>query len=157
MAIVVEDGTGVAGAVSYLTTAELASMAAARGTVLPATLAGREQILVKAADYLELNTYIGTQETTTQGLSWPRLDAGYDGVIPTNLKRAQYLLAIEAMNGELSQAVRPKDKIRTKVDVIYVEYAKDADLAFGLRYYAVDSLLKPLLATGSRSLTTMRA
>lgn len=157
MAITVEDGTGIAGAVSYLSVADFRALAAARGTTVPAADADCEKLLVKSTDYLELNTYIGDQESTAQGLQWPRLNCDYDGVIPPNLKRAQYLLAVEAQNGALSPAVRPGEYKRTKVDVIYVEYAKTSDLAVGLRYYAVDSLLAPLLTTGSRPFTVNRA
>lgn len=157
MAITVEDGTGVAGAVSYLSVADFRALAAARGTTVPVADADCEKLLVQATDYLELQSYIGTQETTTQGLQWPRLDAGYDGVIPPNLKRAEYLLAVEAQNGTLSPAVRPSSYKRTKVDVVYVEYAKAEELAIGLRYYAVDSLLAPLLSLGRRLFGSVRA
>lgn len=157
MAITVEDGTGVAGAVSYLSATDFKALAAARGTSVPALDADCEKLLVQAADYLELYDYIGDQETTTQGLKWPRLNCDYDDVIPSNLKKAQYLLAVEAQNGTLTPAVRPNAYKRTKVDVIYVEYAKAEDLAIGLRYYAVDSLLHPLLGTGARSFRTVRA
>lgn len=157
MAITVEDGTGVTGAVSYLSATDFKALAAARGTSVPALDDDCEKLLVQAADYLELYDYVGDQATTTQGLKWPRLNCDCDGVIPKELKRAQYLLAVEAQNGALSPAVRPKEYKRTKVDVIYVEYAKTDELAGGLRYFAVDTLLAPLLGVGMRSFRTVRA
>ena len=157
MAFTVEDGTGVAGAVSYLSATDFKELAAARGTTVPATDADCEKLLIQASDYLELKEYIGDQATTTQGLKWPRLNCDFDGVIPANLKKAQYYLAVEAQNGTLLSATRPNPYKRTKVDVLYVEYNKAEDMAAGLRFPEVDALLGPLLDVGMRQFRTVRA
>ena len=160
MALVVEDGTGVEGANSYLTVAELRAFAGDRGLTLP-TDSEVEKLLVKATDYLELKSYIGDRASDNQGLSWPRTQTAnpywqYNDLIPTKLKTAQSLLAVEAMNGELSQATRPNEYVQTKIDVLYIKYAKDDDRSAGLRYRAVDDLLASLVTT-TRPFQTVRA
>ena len=160
MALVVEDGTGVEGANSYLTVAELRAFAGDRGLTLP-TDSEVEKLLVKATDYLELKSYIGDRASDNQGLSWPRTQDTnpywqYTNIIPTKLKTAQSLLAFEAMNGELSQATRPNEYVQTKIDVLYIKYAKDDDRSAGLRYRAVDDLLASLVTT-TRPFQTVRA
>lgn len=160
MALVVEDGTGVEGANSYLTVAELRAFAGDRGLTLP-TDSEVEKLLVKATDYLELKSYIGDRASDNQGLSWPRTQTAnpywqYTNLIPTKLKTAQSLLAVEAMNGDLTQATRPNEYIQTKIDVLYIKYAKDDDRSAGLRYRAVDDLLASLVTT-TRPFQTVRA
>ena len=160
MALVVEDGTGVEGANSYLTVAELRAFAGDRGLTLP-TDSEVEKLLVKATDYLELKSYIGDRASDNQGLSWPRTQTAnpywqYNNLIPTKLKTAQSLLAVEAMNGDLTQATRPNEYIQTKIDVLYIKYAKDDDRSAGLRYRAVDDLLASLVTT-TRPFQTVRA
>lgn len=157
MALVVEDGTGIAGANTYLSVAELRAFAVDRGVTLPAQDSDVATLLVKACDYLELKSYIGVRASDSQGLSWPRLETVYTG-IPAKLKTAQSLLAIEAQNGDLSSAVRPNPYVQTKIDVVYIKYASTNDVASGMRFYAVDSLLDGLLSvSGGRPLVTVRA
>lgn len=162
MALVVETGSGVSGANSYLKVAELRAFAADRGLSLPAGDSAVEALLIKAADYLELKSYIGVKFTDSQGLSWPRLETVYvpteSTAIPSVLKRAQSILAMEAQNGELSWATRPGKYIQTKIDVIYIKYASDKDRASGLRFNSVEDLLSGILSvSGSRPLVSVRA
>lgn len=109
MAFVVEDGTGVSGANSYATDAELTAHFTDRGRDLSGfSQAQIEAALVRATDYLETNfTYVGVRETKDQGLSWPRVvnfpnrdDFDFDRV-PDPLKRALYEYTLEALYGEL--------------------------------------------------------
>ena len=162
MALVTEDGTGVVGANSYLTVAELRAYATDRGLTLTETDSEVEAMLIKATDYLELKSYIGVRASDDQGLSWPRTDSlnpfwAYPDTIPTKLKTAQCLLSLEARNGDLSVATRPNEYIQTKIDVLYIKYAKDEDRNAGIRYRAVDDLLASLVTSGNRILTTVRA
>lgn len=157
MTLVVEDGTGIAGANSYLSVAELRAFAVDRGLILPAQDSDVATLLVKATDYLELKSYIGVRASDSQGLSWPRTETVYP-TIPAKLKTAQCLLSFEAQNGDLSAAVRPNPYVQTKIDVVYIKYASTSDVASGLRFYAVDSLLDGLLSvSGGRPLVTVRA
>lgn len=75
IAIVVEDGSGVAGANSYVSIADMVAYALQRGVVLTAddTTAA---MLIQASDYLEARgpEYQGYPTTDTQDLQWPRQD-----------------------------------------------------------------------------------
>jgi len=166
MALTVEDGTGIAGANSYITVAELRAFAADRAISIPTEDSLCIPLLVKATDYLDLKDYIGTKATSSQGLAWPRKAEGYfsvtDGVysytIPPALKIAQAMVAIEVQNGELLPTIRPGKYISTKIGSISVSYATDANRAAATRMSAVDSLVNPLLADGGfRPLKTVRA
>ena len=72
MAIVVENGSVVSGANSYISLADFKLYAAARGITLPAD-ATVEAYLVKSTDYLESNRnrFVGTLTDRDQALSWP--------------------------------------------------------------------------------------
>lgn len=110
MALDIETGSGVSGAVSFATVAELIAYASQRGIDLPADDAQKERLLLDAADYMEslAPRYVGRRYTRDQGLSWPRVGAydadgfgyAYDE-IPDKVKRAQLVLAVEAMTTTL--------------------------------------------------------
>jgi hypothetical protein len=98
MALIIEDGTGIAGANSYLDADAVRAYALARGIALPAIPDGEGAIdpilapMVLAIDFLEGLDYIGIQATSTQGLQWPRyvrpfISGWYD---PTYYDPAQY-------------------------------------------------------------------
>jgi hypothetical protein len=129
MAIIVENGTAVSGANSYVSTAELSAYAAARGVTL--TL-GAETLLIQAMDYIESLSFVGIKWTRDQALQWPRLSVIVDGytldvsTIPQQLKNGQMAaaLAIDAGNGPLIDL--PKNTKREKVGEIDVEYMDGA-------------------------------
>ena len=166
MALTVEDGTGVVGANSYITVAELRAFAADRAISIPAEDSLCIPLLVKATDYLDLKDYIGSKATSGQGLAWPRKAEGYYTVlddiytyaIPTALKTAQAMVAIEVQNGELLPTIRPGKYLSTKIGSISVSYATDANRASAVHIKAVDTLLNPLTTDGGfRLLKTVRA
>lgn len=114
MAIVVEDGTGLANAVSYLSVANADSHHAARGNVRWTTGAAaavvtneqKEAALVKATDFLDKffgRKFIGGKYSQEQALAWPREDAidpnGFDLrlEVPRQLKMATAELALRAL------------------------------------------------------------
>ena len=156
MAIIIEDGTIVAGANSYASEAELTAFAAERG----ATLTGAADVLlIKAMDYVESfrKAFQGSKVDAAQPLQWPRSGAYVDGYpiptteIPVDLKRAQMQAAIESdstdLNPNTGQAVK-----REKVDVIEVEYESGgANQAPTFR--KVDAYLEPLLSSGYSTIT----
>ena len=109
MAFTVEDGTGVAGANSYMTDVELKAYHADRGNSITAGGGALQQALVRATDYLETkygHRFKGTQEHLAQPLSFPRTDL-YDRRgdavtgIPDKLKAALAEYALRAIDGEL--------------------------------------------------------
>lgn len=125
MAIVVEDGTIVANANSYVSEATLTAYATARGITLTGDL---EELLIKAMDYIESLDFIGVKYTRDQGLQWPRADVVIDyyyrdvDYIPTELTKGLMETAISIDGGEdpLSDIARQKKSV--SVGEISVEY-----------------------------------
>lgn len=101
MAIIVEDGSIVANANSYVSEADLLAYAVARGITLQANT---EILLIKSMDYIETLNFIGNKVSSTQPLQWPRADVYIDGYpfpmneIPQLLKNGlmQTALSIDA-------------------------------------------------------------
>jgi len=125
MAIIVEDGSIVAGSNSYITEAELTAYASDRGVTIAGTPA---ELILKATDYLETLSYKGNRYTKEQSLQWPRSNVWIDGFsvevdeIPEDLKTAQLALALEIDAGNDPLAPVERATKKEKVDVIEVEY-----------------------------------
>lgn len=86
--LIVETGSGIPGANSYAYTSDLVDYAEARGVLLPDSEEEQEALLHKGMDYLRA---IGLDFTL------PTVPAA----IPANIKEAQIVAAIAAMNGDL--------------------------------------------------------
>jgi hypothetical protein len=114
MPLVIEDGTGVDGANSYITVDELRTYANDRGVSFPtalmpdtATIAVFTPFLIRAADYLETlrDKFRGCPVFAGQSLAWPRQDVWIEytlqdkTVIPTRIKHAQAELALQQLSG----------------------------------------------------------
>ncbi len=158
MAIVVEDGTVVTGANSYVTAAELSAYAAARSVTL---VSGAETLLIQAMDYIESLSFIGIKWTKDQPLSWPRVDVWIDGYyqdvedIPVQLKNGQMAvaLAIDAGNGPLIDL--PRGVKRERVGELEVEYMDGAPSVTIAR--TINANLQKLLAGGSAYIKVTKA
>lgn len=158
MALVIEDGSLVAGATSYVSVAEARAYAAARASTLPADDAQVEAALIVAMDYLESlrGEYQGRKvDPATQDLQWPRVGVQLDGwdvpptTIPKILKDAQCQLALESAAGtDLMPTGDGREVIREKVDVLETEYAPGAGGAPQPFFAKVNALLQPLLSAG---------
>lgn len=119
MSLTIEDGSGVADANSFVTVAEATAYAEARGLSLPATDAEKEQLLIKAADYLLSveDRFKGERVAADQALSWPRKDVYLygsleplpDNQIPKALKNAQCQLAVDLVNNDLQPTDQGKE------------------------------------------------
>jgi hypothetical protein len=156
MALIVEDGTGLANAESYISVVDASAYHTARGNSAWAALASdalREQALRKATDYIEQVyrlSWKGRRVTDTQALSWPRYEVcredGYSyyasDAVPTEVKNACAELALKAsadtLAPDLEQAV-----VREKIGPIETEYDKNSPQF--TQYRAVNNLLAPLL------------
>ncbi len=127
MALVIEDGSIVTGANSYVTTTELTTYATARGITISAD---EEELLIKAMDFLEAQAFIGFKFTQDQPLQWPRVDVVIDGYlfdsddIPEELKKGQIEIALAIDNGQDPQADVPRLKSSVQVGEIAVSYEK---------------------------------
>jgi hypothetical protein len=142
MALVVEDGTGLANAESYASVADADTRLAARGFALWDTMseAEKEQALRRSTDYMVQvyrNRWAGTRVTTTQALDWPRIDvprldvAGSYSEYPSDELPAEIVwacidLAYKGAGGPLTPSALGRKTVREKVDVIEVEYDKNA-------------------------------
>ena len=153
MALVIEDGSVVAGANSYTTIAEFAAYLDARGSFLEGNNGNDEQLLLLAMDYLESQDFIGDKYSKTQPLQWPRTGVCIDGFsidedeIPEILKSAQIEVAIAIDSGNNPLSALDRETKREKVGDIEVEYSDGARDSIELR--AVNSILKKLVASGA--------
>lgn len=147
--IIVEDGSGVAGANSYNTEAELTTYAADRGVTLTAAA---NVLLVSAMDDLESRAYKGEQ---LHNLQWPRsgLTNVAEDEIPANIKQAQLVAAIGFDQGK--SALNTPEQIITseKTDVITVTYSeKGLAAGYNNTLPLLNRLLKPYLNTLGRAI-----
>lgn len=110
MAFVVEDGTGLTTANSYASVAVADSYFVDRGNATWAALTNdaKQVALVQATSYVDaVNNFIGSRNTSTQALQWPRASAYdpdgyvYEG-IPTRLVQAVAEYALRASESELA-------------------------------------------------------
>lgn len=172
MALIVEDGTGLATAESYISVINASTYHTNRGNAAWAALASdavREQALRKATEFMT-QTYrlrwSGYRKTTTQALDWPRYEAprpdsgsmalSYyaSDAVPAEVANACAELALRASAAALL-ADQTTPKTETTVGPITVRYADGARQS--KRYPAVDALLAPLLAYGAASARVARA
>lgn len=159
MALTVEDGSGVAGANSYASLADVRAFAAARGvTNFPADDTAAEAHVINAMDFLEGmgRKFKGDRASETQALQWPRQYCYIDGVlqpsneIPQQLVNALCQLAIEAVGQDLIPNRGGRTVTLEKVDVIEVEYAARGATGDYPIFAKVLTFLRPLLVNGGR-------
>ena len=146
--MVVEDGTGLSNADSFVSVAYADTYFTTRGVTAWASLTNKEALLIKATDYIEAvysESWKGVTLNDTQSLSFPRIidDAT---VYPDRLLKAVCELALKANDGDLLVDVEQRT-IEEKVDVITVKYAEYSDQK--TQYSMVYGLISPyLLSTG---------
>ena len=153
MAIIVENGTGVADANSYVSEADLTAFATSRGI----TLTQDEDILLLIAmDYIESLNFKGLKVERNQALQWPRVDVYYDNyyadsnVIPNELKNAlmQCAIAVDQGNDPAQDLVRSVK--RQKVGSLEVEYM-DGSITSVKNRRILNSIRKLLASGGNMS------
>ena len=164
MALVIEDGTNVANADSYITIAEYNTWADARftagRTTAPATDAAAEALIYRAMDYFEAQSFQGYIANDGQALQWPRTWVTIDSFavganeIPKEVKNSIYELAYgeEKSYGSLD-AIERKIK-KEKIDVIETEYADNSSSS--TLNIAVPNDMKKLLAGGGSGFMVSR-
>lgn len=156
MALVVEDGSGLALADSYVSIADADAYHLAMGnTTWTGADSVKEPALRRATQYIDANfTFKGEPLTTTQGLEFPRVDA--DGYLPDwpikNLVAATCELALRALSGTLVDDTAAESIRREKVGPIETEYFRNDGAQ--KRYPIVDKLLKNW-TSGSRNTLRM--
>lgn len=158
MAIVVEDGSIVTGANSYVTEAELTSYAAARGITIEGD---EEELLIKSMDYIESLSFIGIKNLQDQPLQWPRTDVVIDGyivrsdTIPNELKKGQIETALSIDSGEDPLANVPRLKSSVTVGDLSVTYEKGGSATTVVRKISA-SLAKLVTSLGGSSFVVNR-
>lgn len=123
--LVIEDGSVVVSANSYVTAVQIEAYAEARGVTLTTD---PEILAVKAMDFIEAQRFIGVKTLQSQPLQWPRTGAYIDGfevdvaTIPEELKSAQMATAVAIDTGYDPLAPIERGVVRQKVGSIEVEY-----------------------------------
>lgn len=159
MPLIVEDGSIVASADSYVSEADAQAFLTSRGVTSSVVV---ESFLLQAVDYIESLDFIGQPASVnTQELSWPRSGAIYRSgkavsatEIPMAVIRAQAWIANYIATGAaVPSAVPERDTVREKVDVVEEWYSdQTAPSAKRVTIYdmpAALQLLEPFLASGS--------
>lgn len=159
MALIVEDGSIVSGANSYVTVAEIEAYAGLRGIVYPDPTK-IEMYAIQAMDYLETLAYKGVQvDPDTQPLQWPRNHVYINGrvlpnnKIPVGIKNAQMQLCIYLVQGiSLFETGTGGQFItKEKIGPIETEYSEAVFMAQGGAPIIplAEALLMPYLAAGN--------
>lgn len=161
MPLIIEDGSGIAGANSFATVAEARAYGSARGLVFPALDATVEAALVNAADFLETfqARYKGSKTDAANALAWPRKGVFLyssatefpNDEIPTLLKNAQCQLAFDATSTTLQPSYVGQEVKRKKVDVLEIEYAETGTGSATVtpQFKKAEAMLEPLLNTSA--------
>lgn len=155
MALIIEDGTGVSGANSYISVAEARAFADLRNLLLPSGDAQLEILIVKAFDYLEALDYKGEEANPPQDASFPRKNLYIQGVlfpdsqIPFKLKQAQSQLVYEAQSIDLQPTGNGKEVTKEKVDVVEVEYSEKGINVARPTFTKVNGFLRDLVKAGN--------
>lgn len=166
MPLIVENGTGLANAESYISVADATTYHANRGNAAWAALASdtvREQMLRKATDYMEAeyrDRWGGYRVTVTQALSWPRYEvpikdaASFYGAlgsyyasdaVPAIVANACAELALRAAAAELMPDTE-RAVSRETVGPITVEY--EAGSLQATQFDLVENMLRPFFKAG---------
>lgn len=139
----------VVGTDTYVTEAELTAYATARGITILAS--NKEIILLKAMDYIEIQSYWGTKTDPDQELEFPR---NGETIVPEKIKTAQIVTALLIDSGE-NMFPTPEQAIkREKIDIIEIEYQ---DFTNSLKNYPqLNKLLTPFLSSSGGSFVVSR-
>jgi len=133
MALIVENGTLVANANSYVSIAEFTAWADARGVTYP-SLPELQQKILRAMDYIESLDFVGQKHEETQALQWPRDYVYIDGYsiesdeIPPEVKRAVYEATKVEIDGDSRLTASERETTSEKIGDIAVTYSSSAGM-----------------------------
>lgn len=165
MSLIVEDGTGLADAESYISVTAADTYFLNRGNAVWAALltADKESALRKATDYM-LQAYrvrwAGMRNLPTQALDWPRRYVPNRDVpqlygpspyyypfdaVPATVANACAELAVRASAADLSPDLTTQVKSESvgPISVVYADGARQ-----DTHYKAIDAMLAPFLKAG---------
>ncbi len=134
MALIIEDGSGVANANSYVTAQQWDDWATARGISHTHSTNQIEEFILTAMDYIEAQNFIGRKATDAQSLQWPRTEVYIDSYsvnsdeIPNQLKNAVYEVTRTASDGNFALSARDRQTTQEKIGDITVTYKNNAGM-----------------------------
>lgn len=163
MSLVVEDGTGLSTAESYISVTDADTYFTARGvTAWTGSTTVKEQALRKATDYLlqrYRSRWQGVRMLSTQALDWPRANVCVDGyyvasdAVPVPVERACAELALKTLSDDLSPDLDRGGEVASEsVGPVAVSYFAGADPR--KVFTAIDDMLAPFL-TGGRAVAAL--
>lgn len=144
MALIIEDGSIVTNANSYITLAEARSFALDRGVTLSTDDDVLSALIFKAMDFLESKKYQGAKVNTNQSLSWPRYNVFIDGyyadssVIPKELKNACCQLVMDSVSNVIQPNIPVSQEGALK--------SKSVDGVVKKEFYEAEKRTKPYFA-----------
>lgn len=169
MALIVEDGSALATAESYISEVEADLYFENRGkSDAWDSIEDKEAALRLATDNMEqvyYNRWKGYRKTSTQRLSWPRFSVPIednmdwlsyvpDNIVPERVKFACAELAFATPSGDLAPA---QERAQSDVTVGPISVTYDSASAQATSYPAVDMLLAPYLKGSSTMVGLIRA
>jgi hypothetical protein len=166
MSLIVEDGTGLSTAESFISVADADTRHTNMGNTNWAALTTeeKEQALRRGTQYMEQayrTRWLGTRTHEDQALSWPRvIMQAVDGwwidsdEVPSIVANACADMALKAAAGDLN-ADLTRGVVREKVGPLETEYDRASPQS--TRYRAVDMMLAHLLSGGSANARLVRA
>lgn len=167
MSLVVEDGSGLATAESYISVADADTRHSNLGntawTDVSVTTQAKEAALRKATNYMVQayrERWQGLRLGPVQSLDWPRMDVFVDlwpvasNIVPATIANACADLALKALSADLAPDLT-QNVVSETVGQITVEYDKGSPQY--KRYRAIDLMLEPYFDTGSSNAPLVRA
>lgn len=161
--IIVENGSLVSGANSYVTVAEFTQFCSDRNITIVSTYGDESELLIQAMDYFEQQPFKGIKFIETQALQFPRSDFWLDGyltnsdAIPQLVKDAQITIAISIMQGNDPLSSLDRSVKREVVDVLEIEYMDNAGPSVIIR--SISNIMRKLVTSSSMgsNFSTIRA
>ena len=154
MALIVEDGTGIADANSYVSEQELTDYLLDRGLDLSRG-ADPVALIIRAMDYIESKDYRGSKTHVGQALKFPREGVHLDGEevaktsVPKLVKMAVCQLAYDANSQDLMPTLDGKVIARERVEGA-VDVSYDANLSSPYAVFTqAEALLSKFYSVGS--------
>jgi hypothetical protein len=132
MSLIVEDGSIVSGANTYVTLEEFKAFADKRGLSHGNDAAVTKSIF-RAMDFFERQTFIGFKANENQPLQFPRTEAMIDGYyidadeIPKEVKDALFEAIFVQESGNSQLNTEDRKTLREKVGDIEVTYANNSE------------------------------
>lgn len=156
MPLIVEDGTGLADADSYISLVDARTVADNYGYTLPDDDTEADRALRQGVGYVDLSesSLTGERLTTTQALAWPRSGAykclGNTRIdvmpnsVPSDIQRAQVVAASEYGAGNNPRGNQTGQTVTQEtVGPITVKYADDGGSGSTYVVTEANDLLKP--------------